>query len=791
MRLLRTLNALSVICLFSLQLTAGTISGVVKSPDGEELPGVTVLLAHTQYGTTTDINGFFTLENLPPGSYTIQMHTLGYDQLQQQAKIARADQVIRQDFTLDQNDQSIREVTVLGLSDAEVVNRQAYNVTAIDAKKLYNSTLDLAHALDRVSGVRVREKGGVGSNIDFSLNGFSGNHVRFFLDGIPMDNFGSSFQINNIPINFAERVEVYKGVVPVWLGSDALGGAVNIVTGNKMRNYVDVSYAYGSFNTHRTNINAAITSKNGLTLQINAFQNYSDNDYKVTHDVADIYTGQFYRNKTVRRFHDRYHNETLIANVGFLDKSWADKLLIGITVGSNVKEIQTGARREAIFGAWHSRGNLLMPSLKYQKKDFILKGLDITLNANYNFGKELNVDTAHRRYGWLGDYQQHEGPGGERSRTMYKYGNNIGLVTATLAYQITERQSIALNNVFSTFNRKGYDLLFPEREDRRQPQQTEKNVTGLSYKYDINQKWTTTLFGKVLYQSSYTTLEHTPSGNWNDVIYIDQFNKTTTTGYGMATSYYFTPALQAKFSAEKSVRLPENEEMFGDIINMESNYDLKPESSHNFNLGLTYAFDVSEDHRFMIGATGIYRNAKDYIYAKIEKNGQKFVSDNLGRVRNIGGEFEARYSYKKFLMLDLNATYQDVRNMVKYVDDYTTINNVYMDRLFNLPFLFGHASASVFFDNVFAKGDKVSFGYNFLYVHAFYLYWPSQGDPEDKYDTEQQLAHDLNVVYALKDGRYNIAFECKNIMDARLFDNYSMQKPGRAFNIKLRYFYNR
>jgi len=70
------------------------------------------------------------------------------------------------------------------------------------------------------------------------LNGFSGNQVRFFLDGVPMDNFGSSFQINNIPINFAERVEVYKGVVPIWLGSDALGGAVNIITGNKYRNYI-------------------------------------------------------------------------------------------------------------------------------------------------------------------------------------------------------------------------------------------------------------------------------------------------------------------------------------------------------------------------------------------------------------------------------------------------------------------------------------------------------------------------------------------------------------------------
>lgn len=68
-----------------------------------------------------------------------------------------------------------------------------------------------------MSSVRIREEGGMGSNYNFSLNGFSGNQVKFFLDGIPMDNFGSSFNLANISANMAERVEVYKGVLPVNL----------------------------------------------------------------------------------------------------------------------------------------------------------------------------------------------------------------------------------------------------------------------------------------------------------------------------------------------------------------------------------------------------------------------------------------------------------------------------------------------------------------------------------------------------------------------------------------------
>src|SRR5690606_25849188 len=135
-------------------------------------------------------------------------------------------------------------------------------------------------------------------------------------DGIPMDNFGSSFQLNNIPINFAERVEVYKGVVPVWLGGDALGGAVNIVTKNQPGKYLDASYSYGSFNTHKTSVNAGYITDNGFTMMLSAFQNYSDNSYLVNVRSYDFDTGKFYPAERTKRFHDAYRNETFVYNMG-------------------------------------------------------------------------------------------------------------------------------------------------------------------------------------------------------------------------------------------------------------------------------------------------------------------------------------------------------------------------------------------------------------------------------------------------------------------------------------------
>lgn len=78
--------------------------------------------------------------------------------------------------------------------------------------------------------MKIRESGGVGSDMAVTMDGFSGKHVKVFIDGVPQEGVGSSFGLNNIPVNFADRIEVYRGVVPVGFGADAIGGVINIVT---------------------------------------------------------------------------------------------------------------------------------------------------------------------------------------------------------------------------------------------------------------------------------------------------------------------------------------------------------------------------------------------------------------------------------------------------------------------------------------------------------------------------------------------------------------------------------
>lgn len=763
--------------------STATISGYIKDAAGNAVAGASVKLEPGNASAIADAAGYFRMQQVTPGKYVLHVSIVGFSPVDKKIDLKAVEHKVLH-LMMTSSVSEINAVSVMGRSVSQEVNRQAFNVTAIDAKKLYNTTLDISHALDRVSGIRVREDGGLGSRMNFSLNGFTGRQVKFFLDGVPMDNFGSSFQLNNIPINLAERVEVYKGVVPVWLGSDALGGAINIVTSNSKRSYVDASYSFGSFNTHRSAVNAGYTAQSGFTIQLNAFQNHSDNNYRVRVDVADLITGEYYPRQWVKRFHDTYHNETVIANVGVVGKKYADKLLFGITMGQNYAEIQTGARMVSVFGNWHRHGNIIMPSLKYQVKDLFVKGLNFSLTGNYNLGKENNIDTVGRRYNWFKQYIPQAGA--ERERSMYRYSNNNGLGTANLSYRLNAHHSFVLNNVYSTFNRKGTDELFPSDEKYQQPQKVTKNIVGLGYKFDYNEKWNTSLFVKNYQQHNRFSVRYNPSGNWGDIAYELVETKFSKLGYGAATTYFLLPALQLKTSFERSYRLPEPEELFGDVVNLDGNLNLKPETSDNFNFGVNYQTHIREAHRFSFDANFLYRNAKDFIRPGFANNHGKQTNFNQAAVTNVGVDAEVRYSFLQLFTAGFNVTYQNLRNNTEYELEQKNRSPLYRDRIPNLPYLFGNADASLFFRNVLKKGNNLTLGYNFLYVHTYYLSWPGQA--AEKQEIPRQFCQDVNMVYSLANGRYNIAVECKNLVDNKLFDNFSLQKPGRAFYAKLRYF---
>ncbi len=224
---------------------------------------------------------------------------------------------------------------------------------------------------------------------------------------------------------------MYKGVVPVEFGSDALEGAVNIVTDKSRRTFIDASYSYGPFNTHRSNVNLGFASKKGFTASLTAYQNYSDNDYKIKTRYTDLTTSVISTEEIwFRRFHDKYHNEAVIARVGVVGKPWADRLMLGLTYSHEYAQIQNANLMTIVFGGKYRTAEGWTPTLNYYKRNFLLPRLNLDMALRYDIVTTNNVDTLSRTYSWTGDYRQNDYYG-EGVATLAEYRGELSLLSPT------------------------------------------------------------------------------------------------------------------------------------------------------------------------------------------------------------------------------------------------------------------------------------------------------------------------------------------------------------------------
>ena len=685
----------------------------------------------------------------------------------------------------------IEEVRVVGKTALRKVKEQAFNINVIDAKQLYNTSSDLNHALNQSTGIRIREDGGLGSSFSFSLNGFTGKQVKIFVDGLPMDNFGSSLTLNNFPASMANHIEIYKGVLPVSLGADALGGAVNIVT-RRDANYLDVSYGYGSFNTHKAGLNGAYTdTTTGFTIRANAFYNYSDNNYKVNVSPIDLTTGLVGQEQEVERFHDEYNSIGAQVDLGVTGRSYADHLLIGALVGGNNKDIQTGVTMEQVFGARTSRSNSFIPTLKYKKSDLFLDGLDLTLYSAYNMTTNHFVDTTRLRFNWL--QETIPTSTSELSRTQLKNRDNEVLATANLSYGLNDKHAFSLNYVLTGFKRKSDDVEDPNNVTFLMPQRLRKQTLGIAWQTTYT-RFTSTIFSKLymLHAESFENVSRNTIADYQ----ATEMNRTKA-GYGAAAAYFVRPNIQVKASYEHTYRLPEATELLGDGLFVRRNAKLRPEKSDNVNVGALYTILNGPINQLHLEGNFIYRNAKDYIrqdQQQVQPVDRQFI--NVGDVRTIGGEAEIKYTWNDKLFIGANATYQQIIDRTEFLvsENLTgtirTPNLNYGYRLPNMPYLFGNANIGFRFHPTPNEDNVLTLNYNAGYVEKYYL-TPNQIGKNNQDVIPRQISHDLLANYALHKGKYVIALECKNLANSKLYDNYLLQKPGRSFFVKLRYFIKR
>lgn len=761
-----------------------TLSGKVTSSDGSPVVQATLAVEGTSYGTYSDDNGNYTL-SLPEGKYTLVVSFVGFKSQRKNIGLTGKKVV---NFVLQEDAVGLKDVEVYAKSKSQKLRESSFAVNALDVKPIVNSLNNLNELVNRASGIKVRQEGGVGSDFDLSINGMSGNSVRYFIDGVPLETKGSEVSLANLPVNIIDHIEMYKGVVPSYLGSDALGGAINIVTKKEKKNYLDVSYGIGSFHTHKADMNAQIVfPKSGIIVRPTVGVNYSKNDYMMKGVEVWDESVRKYVPSNRKRFHDDYFSLLAQVEVGVTGKPWADDFFVTASYSKVNKELQTGSIQTKVYGMAERNGDAYNVSAQYRKKDFILKGLQMQSVLSHTWDHSLTVDTAYRVYDWNGDYivsSRNEITGRERSLRHYKRPTTM--FRSNWDYLINQHHSINLNYLV---NRTGNDR-YDEVDDSFVPSNDIvcKHIIGLSYHQQFLQnKIENTFFVKdyVNHLNIRQTDLYWQTGSDK----VMGSNTNNYWGYGVGTRMKFIEPVALKVSFEHSVRLPLARELLGNGSTIYANTALNPERSDNVNVGAFGTWHPATGHSLYYEVNGFMRFVDDYIQAVVAEKEGMMQYENVPAVHIKGVEGEVRYSWKRNLQCMANVSWQDARDQRKYKDD-GKLSATYLNRVPNRPWLFGAAEANYTFYDVLLKNSSLRLGASYQWVHWYFLTWEAYGAKESKAQIPAQHVINADMTYSLENGKYNISVSCDNIFDRLVYDHYKLQKPGRSFFLKFRMFLN-
>ena len=430
-----------------------------------------------------------------------------------------------------------------------------------------------------------------------------------------------------------------------------------------------------------------------------------------------------------------------------------------------------------------------MPSLEYYKRNLLAKGLDVALTVNYNKNLTTNVDTASYKYNWYGDRKLLNSPG-EQSYQHSRADNNNWNGTFTANYRLGKMHMLTFNHVLNTFSRSNTSLLAKEEQSDAIAKETRKNISGVSYRLMPSDRWNVSAFAKYYRQYNKGPVSQNTDGIGN---YINLSNTASALGYGAAGTYFIWKDLQVKLSYEKAFRLPTTDELFGDEDLEAGKMNLKPEKSDNVNLSFSYNHQFGK-HGLYTEAGLIYRDTKDYIKRGLDVLGGTSYGyyENHGHVRTKGYNLSLLYSFSRWF--DIGGTFNsiDTRDYEKFLAGSSLQESMhYKVRMPNLPYRYANINANFYWNDLFVKGNVLSIGYDSYWQHDFPLYWENLGDKDSKNMVPEQFSHNLSLSYTMKNGRYNVSFECRNFTDAQLFDNFSLQKAGRAFYGKFRVFFGK
>lgn len=751
------------------------IGTVFDANDNSPLAGATIYIEELQNGVITDTEGVFRITNIPDGTYTLKAQYIGY---RPSEKTVRTDKGSRSnDIGLAPEALSLSEVIISEKSQARLLREQAMPVSVISMQQLQGTVSDVQSILAKTVGVTVRATGGLGSASRLSVRGLEGKRIGFFIDETPMNDQSDFVDLNDIPVDMIDRIEIYKGVVPAKFGGSAMGGAVNLVIKEYPERYADVSYLRESYNTNRFQ---TVLKKNdrklGMVYGIGGGYTYAANDYTME--------SPYIKGLKIHRDHDAYRKVMLGGSIKAY-KWWFDEVELEPVYVNTFHEIQ-GIETDIRHAHSKSQGYLL--NLKLVKDNFLVEGLDFDMSTALAYTQYNMIDTARSYYDWYG--QSHATPsvyGGELLGNRYATDSDnrkFSLINKLyIEYLINKRHSLVFNSLIQTADGRPSDELKIKSLGKKVDFDSRMRswVVGLTYDLrSLDQRFLSSLTGRFYRYGMDTQYE-----NLYVTVPVEDISiRKTSAGFSEAMRYRITPGLMAKVSGGYDVRIPAENELLGDGSTIAPSEQLMPERNLSFNAGLLYDLTGLHPSNLQVEVNGYYMHVDDMIRFVKGILGAQY--QNFGEMRTIGVEAEVKADMLPWLYGYANVTYQDLRDTRDHEAGKDLPNPTKGKRMPNIPYFMANGGLEFHKENLFGgKGQNTRFFADASFVEEYF--YDFELTKNEKRRIPRSFTVDLGFEHSFFDQRLYISGKIKNVADAKVISEYNCPLPGRTLGVKLRY----
>ena len=232
---------------------------IVDAHTKEHIPFATITIEGTTIGCAANGTGHYTINNIPEGEHTIVVSAIGYESkyIKHTAAFSTSTElnVALQEAT------TLMDEIVVSATRNETNRRTASTVVNVASTKLFEGTAssNLSEAMNFQSGLRVENTCGNCGAPQLRINGLEGQYSQILLDSRAIfSSLAGVYGLDLMPVAMVERVEVIRGGGSALFGSNAIGGVVNIITKDPIRNTLSLSNTTNIMEDGTPDINTSV-----------------------------------------------------------------------------------------------------------------------------------------------------------------------------------------------------------------------------------------------------------------------------------------------------------------------------------------------------------------------------------------------------------------------------------------------------------------------------------------------------------------------------------------------------